>query len=114
MENKKSQGNVMVNQLNDKRNRRKFSSLWTTKEIWDATRETYSSSDNILELFEIEAALHDLMIYTKGNSLSLNTSTLSLVIGNILICLKSTHGNALEIQLYTKEFWSGKGHSNTF
>ncbi|TYG47036.1 hypothetical protein ES288_D11G305800v1 [Gossypium darwinii] len=30
----------------------------TTKEIWDATRETYSSSENTSELFEIETHLH--------------------------------------------------------
>ena len=32
----------------------------TAKEIWEAARETYSSSDNTAELFEIEALLHDL------------------------------------------------------
>ena len=32
----------------------------TTKEIWDAARETYSSSENTTKLFEIEAVLHDL------------------------------------------------------
>ena len=32
----------------------------TAKEIWDAARETYSSSENTSELFAIEAALHDL------------------------------------------------------
>ena len=33
----------------------------TAKEIWDATRETYSSSENTLELFHIEAILHDFL-----------------------------------------------------
>jgi hypothetical protein len=32
----------------------------TTKEIWDAARETYSSSENTSELFKIKAALRDL------------------------------------------------------
>jgi hypothetical protein len=32
----------------------------TAKEIWDAARETYSSSENTSELFEIDAAMHDL------------------------------------------------------
>ena len=32
----------------------------TAKEIWDATRETYSNSENTSEIFEIEATLHDL------------------------------------------------------
>ncbi|KAL6323499.1 hypothetical protein AAG906_039074 [Vitis piasezkii] len=32
----------------------------TTKEIWDAARETYSNSENTSEIFEIEATLHDL------------------------------------------------------
>jgi hypothetical protein len=32
----------------------------TAEEIWDAARETYSSSENTSELFEIDAAMHDL------------------------------------------------------
>ena len=32
----------------------------TAKEIWDAARETYSSSENTSELFEVETRLHDL------------------------------------------------------
>jgi hypothetical protein len=32
----------------------------TTKEIWDAARETYSSSENTSELFKIKATLRDL------------------------------------------------------
>ena len=32
----------------------------TTKEIWDAARETYSSSENTSELFKIKAVLYDL------------------------------------------------------
>jgi hypothetical protein len=51
----------------------------TAKEIWEATRETYSSSENTSELFEIEAGY---MIYAKENFLLLNTSTLSAVIGS--------------------------------
>ncbi|XP_052287256.1 uncharacterized protein LOC102623150 [Citrus sinensis] len=31
----------------------------TTKEIWDAAKETYSSSENTVELFQIETILHD-------------------------------------------------------
>ncbi|KAL6349705.1 hypothetical protein AAG906_041112 [Vitis piasezkii] len=31
----------------------------TTKEIWDATKETYSNNENTLELFEVESVLHD-------------------------------------------------------
>ncbi|RVW85170.1 Retrovirus-related Pol polyprotein from transposon TNT 1-94 [Vitis vinifera] len=31
----------------------------TAKDIWDATKETYSSSENISELFQVESALHD-------------------------------------------------------
>ena len=31
----------------------------TTKEIWDAARETYSNSENTSEIFEIEATVHD-------------------------------------------------------
>lgn len=32
----------------------------TAKEIWDATRMTYSSSENTIEFFKIEGKLHDL------------------------------------------------------
>ncbi|KAL5563644.1 hypothetical protein UlMin_033391 [Ulmus minor] len=32
----------------------------TAKEIWETARETYSSSENISELFEIETRIHDL------------------------------------------------------
>lgn len=31
----------------------------TTKEIWDAAKETYSNNENTLELFEVESVLHD-------------------------------------------------------
>ncbi|RVW87680.1 hypothetical protein CK203_041174 [Vitis vinifera] len=31
----------------------------TAKDIWDATKETYSSSENTSELFQVELALHD-------------------------------------------------------
>ena len=31
----------------------------TTKEIWDAARETYSNSENTSEIFEIEATIHN-------------------------------------------------------
>ncbi|RVW83231.1 Retrovirus-related Pol polyprotein from transposon RE1 [Vitis vinifera] len=31
----------------------------TAKDIWDAAKETYSSSENISELFQVESALHD-------------------------------------------------------
>ncbi|GAV76370.1 UBN2_3 domain-containing protein, partial [Cephalotus follicularis] len=32
----------------------------TAKEIWDATRETYSNNDNPSAIFEIKRVLHDL------------------------------------------------------
>ena len=31
-----------------------------TKEIWDATGETYSDNENTSELFEIKSTLHEL------------------------------------------------------
>ncbi|RVW40091.1 Retrovirus-related Pol polyprotein from transposon RE1 [Vitis vinifera] len=31
----------------------------TAKDIWDVAKETYSSSENISELFQVESALHD-------------------------------------------------------
>ncbi|KAG5219081.1 Retrovirus-related polyprotein from transposon [Salix suchowensis] len=47
--------NSMTNEIGEN-----FLLYGTAKEIWDAARETYSNSDNTSELFEIEAALHDL------------------------------------------------------
>ncbi|RVW39753.1 Copia protein [Vitis vinifera] len=38
---------------------RKFLTVGTAKDIWDATKETYSSSENTSELFQVESALHD-------------------------------------------------------
>lgn len=47
--------NSMTNKIGEN-----FLLYGTTKEIGEATRETYSSSENTSELFEIEAVLHDL------------------------------------------------------
>jgi hypothetical protein len=47
--------NSMTNKIGEN-----FLLYGTAKEIWNATRETYSSSENTSELFKIEAALHDL------------------------------------------------------
>jgi hypothetical protein len=47
--------NSMTNEIG-----KNFLLYGTAKEIWEAARETYSSSENISELFEIEAVLHDL------------------------------------------------------
>ncbi|RVW47558.1 DNA mismatch repair protein MSH7 [Vitis vinifera] len=38
---------------------RKFLAVWDCKDIWDAAKETYSSSENTSELFQVESALHD-------------------------------------------------------
>ncbi|RVW84320.1 Copia protein [Vitis vinifera] len=35
------------------------SMIMTAKDIWDAAKETYSSSENTSELFQVESALHD-------------------------------------------------------
>lgn len=37
-----------------------FSPLWDSEEIWDNVRETYSSTENTIKPFEIEANTHDL------------------------------------------------------
>ncbi|KAG6635842.1 hypothetical protein CIPAW_11G071100 [Carya illinoinensis] len=37
----------------------------TTKEIWDATKQTYSNNENMSELFEVESVLHD---FRQGES----------------------------------------------
>ena len=47
--------NLMTNKIGEK-----FLLYGTIKEIWDAARETYSSSENTLELFKIKAVLYDL------------------------------------------------------
>ncbi|RVW31981.1 Retrovirus-related Pol polyprotein from transposon RE2 [Vitis vinifera] len=36
-----------------------FLQFGTAKDIWDAAKETYSSSENTSELFQVESALHD-------------------------------------------------------
>ena len=47
--------NSMVNEIGEN-----FLLYSTAKEIWDAARDTYSSSDNTSELFSVESMLHDL------------------------------------------------------
>ena len=47
--------NLMTNEIGEN-----FLLYSTAKEIWDAARETYSSSENTTELFEAESILHDL------------------------------------------------------
>jgi len=47
--------NSMTNKIGEN-----FLLYGTTKEIWDAARETYSSSENTSELFKIKAVLYDL------------------------------------------------------
>ena len=47
--------NSMTNEIGEN-----FLLYETAKKIWEAKRETYSSSENTSELFEIEAVLHDL------------------------------------------------------
>ena len=47
--------NSMVNEIGEN-----FLLYSIAKEIWDAARDTYSSSDNTSELFSVESMLHDL------------------------------------------------------
>ncbi|KZV16011.1 hypothetical protein F511_14377 [Dorcoceras hygrometricum] len=47
--------NSMTNEIGEN-----FLLYGTTKEIWDAAKETYSNKENTSELFEIESILHDL------------------------------------------------------
>ena len=45
----------------------------TAKEIWDAAKETYSSSENTSELFEVESHLHDLRQGESSVTIYFNT-----------------------------------------
>lgn len=78
---------------------KKFLLFRTTKEIWEAACETYSSSENSSELFEIETRLYD---YNKEKQDLLNILTLThcwlqwiymeLILGSawmILPCIKN-------------------------
>lgn len=47
--------NSMINEIGEN-----FLLYSTAKEIWDAARDTYSSSDNTAELFAVGSILHDL------------------------------------------------------
>ena len=47
--------NSMINEIGEN-----FLLYGTAKEIWDAAKETYSSSENTSELFSVESALHEL------------------------------------------------------
>ena len=47
--------NSMTNEIGEN-----FLPYGTTKEIWDAAKETYSSSENASELFSVESILHEL------------------------------------------------------
>lgn len=55
---------------------KKFLLFWTTKEIWEVARETYSSSENSSELFEIETRLYDLQQGETRFTEYFNTNTL--------------------------------------
>ncbi|GAV60945.1 UBN2_3 domain-containing protein [Cephalotus follicularis] len=46
--------NSMTNEMGEN-----FMYYQTAKEIWDATRETYSNKDNMSVVFEIKGVLHD-------------------------------------------------------
>ena len=82
----------------------------TTKEVWDAARVTYLSSENTSELFQIEAILHDLR---QGDLTVTQYFNTSLLIGNS-ICLKFTHGSALKTPPSIRRLWSKNGRLNFF
>ena len=64
----------------------------TAKEIWDATRGTYSNKDNTSAIFEIKGILYD---QGKGKCLQQTTSMHSLDFGSSLTCLKTQNEIAL-------------------
>ena len=55
MEVREQHGDVLAYQLGEN-----FLLYGTTKDIWDAAKETYSSFDNSTELFAVESIIHDL------------------------------------------------------
>ena len=58
--------------------------LYTTaKEIWEATRETFSSSENTAELFSVESTLQDLR--EGENSVTIYFTTHSILAATRLV-----------------------------
>ncbi|RVW65136.1 hypothetical protein CK203_035784 [Vitis vinifera] len=51
----------------------------TAKDIWDAAKETYSSSENTSELFQVESALHDFRQGEQSVTQYYNTLTRQIV-----------------------------------
>ena len=70
--------NSMTNEIGEN-----FLLYVTTKDIWDAAKETYSSFDNSSELFAVESILHnlcqgDLMVTQYLNTLTRNWQQLDV------------------------------------
>ncbi|RVW95985.1 putative inactive ATP-dependent zinc metalloprotease FTSHI 5, chloroplastic [Vitis vinifera] len=53
----------------------------TAKDIWDAAKETYSSSENTSELFQVESALHDFRQGEQSVTQYYNTLTRGRIMG---------------------------------
>ena len=79
--------------------------FWDTKEIWDATRETYFDNENTVELFKVKSILHhfwqsDLSVTQYYNTLTRHWQQLDM--------FEEVSLNVLKITTYTRKFWEGK------
>lgn len=80
----------LINLMNNHRGEN-FLLFGTAKEIWDAVRETYLSSEIPQNYSKLKPSC---TIYAREILPSLSISTLSLAIGKISTYSKSTHGSA--------------------
>ena len=79
------------------------------KDIWDAAKETYSSSENTSELFQVESALHD---FRQGEQSVLSITTHSQGIDSNLTYSRLTHGNVRMMQQHTGKLWNKRDCSS--
>ena len=82
----------------------------TAKDIWDAAKETYSSSENISKLFQVESALHDFRQGEQSVTQYYNTLT---GIGSNLTYSRLTHGNFRMMQQHTGKLWNKRDCSSS-
>ncbi|RVX19370.1 hypothetical protein CK203_008850 [Vitis vinifera] len=82
----------------------------TAKDIWDAAKETYSSSENTSELFQVESALHDFRQGEQSVTQYYNTLTRYW---QQLTYLRLTHGNVRMMQQHTGKLWNKRDCSSS-
>ena len=81
----------------------------TTKEIWDAAKETYSNNENTSELFEVESVLHDFRQGELTVTQYFNTLNRS---GSSWTCSRSTIGAVWVMESGTDRLLNKKEYTN--